>query len=77
MLFASDDDGFPVKCPHCKNEFYEKIRSLKANGFVRCTDAGCQTLIRFPKEQFLRVLADARQSPHNFFRQFLRLRPSD
>ena len=77
MLFASDDDDFPIKCPGCKNEFHEKIGRLKAETEIRCPDPACQIRIGIPHEQFFRALEEARKSPRDFYRQFVRLRVPD
>lgn len=74
MLFARDDDDFPVKCPRCKNEFYEKLGSLKLARGTRCPDPACGTNIGLETEQLDRMLKDAREHPNHFWGHFLRLR---
>ena len=77
MLFGSDDDDFPVKCSNCKNEFHEKVGRLKTGQGTRCTDAACGATLKLTAEQFGWMVADARQSPHDFMRNFTRLRLPD
>lgn len=77
MLFASDDDDFPVKCPRCLNEFHEKVGRLKTGAGTRCTDAACGANLRLTAEQFARARQEAQESPKRWFRQLARLRPPE
>jgi hypothetical protein len=77
MLFASDDDDSPLKCARCLKEFHEKVGRLKAGEGAICPDPACQTRIEYSAEQFGRLLKEARERPHDFFRKFVRLRAPD
>lgn len=72
MAFDSDEDQFPIKCSYCQHEFTEKLGRLKLGGDFQCPD--CGTWLKLDAETFDRVLKDARQSPHDFLRQFTRLK---
>lgn len=60
MTFETDEDLFPVRCPHCKHKFYETIGRLKARGDIRCVSADCGMWIGYEIDQFLAALEEAR-----------------
>jgi phage FluMu protein Com len=71
MLFAKDDDEFPIRCRFCHYEFYEKVGRLKAGLDINCP--ACKTLQGYTATEFAKVLELARKNPDDFFRQFTRL----
>ena len=74
MLFHSDSDDFPMKCPGCKKEFHEKIEHLKSGNGTRCPDVGCQMEIGYSAENFASDLKQARENPRDYYAQFSRIR---
>ena len=72
MLFASDDDTFPIRCPFCHYEFYEKIGRLRTGAEIQCP--ACQKILFYDVKDFLSVLEQARQNPHGVLEPFTRLR---
>ena len=70
MLFASDDDTFPIQCPFCHYEFREKIGRLGSE--VRCP--ACKKILLYNVKEFLGVLEQVRQNPHEVLQPFTRLR---
>ena len=72
MLFASDDDTFPIRCPFCHYEFCEKIGRVKTGSEVRCP--ACKKILLYDVKEFLSVLEQARQNPHEVLQPFTRLR---
>ena len=72
MLFASDDDTFTIQCPFCHYEFREKIGRLRTGSEVRCP--ACKKILLYNVKEFLGVLEQARQNPHEVLQPFTRLR---
>lgn len=72
MLFASDDDTFPIRCPFCHYEFYEKIGRLRTGAEIQCP--ACQKILFYDVKDFLSVLEQGRQNPHDGLEPFTRLR---
>lgn len=62
----SDQDEIPVKCPHCLNEFYEKVGSLKNRNKIRCTANYCNSLFWYEPTELGRMLSDAENGLGNF-----------
>jgi hypothetical protein len=61
MAFETDDDVFPVRCPHCKKKFYETIGRLKAGNEIQCPAADCRVWVAYEADQFLAALEEARE----------------
>jgi hypothetical protein len=72
MLFASDDDTFPIRCSFCHYEFQEKVGLLRTGAELRCP--ACKKILDYDVAEFLGVLEQARQNPHGVLQPFTRLR---
>jgi hypothetical protein len=72
MLFASDDDTFPIRCPFCHYEFCETIGRLKNGSKVQCP--ACKRILFYDVNDFLSVLEQARQNRRDVLEPFTRLR---
>ncbi len=70
-LFENDADDFPIKCPHCLHEFYEKVGRIKAGERTRCPDCGVN--ITHPTEQFNRMLQGQNKAIKDYLGRFMRL----
>lgn len=70
-MFGQDSDLFPIKCPHCNEEFHEKIGSIEAGLDSRCP--GCGIRITHPAEQFRRLIEGRGKPLEDYLRQFIRL----
>lgn len=69
-----DNDDFPIKCPHCAHEFFEKVGSIKAGRHTICPELGCGNRIAHPTEQFAFIMSnEGRDARRDYFRRFLRL----
>ncbi len=70
-MFENDDDDFPLKCPNCLHEFYEKVGRIKAGIDTRCPD--CGTVITHPAGEFQRLLENRNNEIRDYLRRFMRL----
>lgn len=70
-MFEHDDDSFPIKCPSCAKEFYEKVGRIKSGLDSICPDCGLR--ITHPAEQFKRLLQDAHKALPDYLRRFVQL----
>lgn len=69
----SDDDSFPIKCPYCKHEFFEKIGRIKT-GVTVCPASGCHSRIAHPAKEFALILSDqGSNARRDYFGRFMRL----
>jgi hypothetical protein len=55
-----DGDKWPIKCPICKDEFTEKVGSMKAGKELRCSSGH---RISYDKEKLPLELAEASEAP--------------
>ena len=71
-MFEQDHDDFPVKCPKCHYEFYEKVGRIKS-GF-RCVCPDCSLGMTHQAEEFSRVLQNTDNALVDYLGKFKRLR---
>ena len=61
MAFETDEDVFPIRCPHCKRKFYETIGRLKLGNDIQCPAADCRVWIAYETDQFFAALEEVRE----------------
>jgi len=71
-MFEKDTDQFPIKCPNCHEEFFEKLGRIQAGLDSRCPD--CQLRITHQAHQVDRILERGSQERVDYLRKFLRLK---
>ena len=72
-MFDKDEDEFPIKCPHCLEEFYENVGRIKAGLHSHCPGVGCGVHLAHPAHQFDQLVTENGEALQDYFRQFKRL----
>lgn len=73
-MFENDDDDFPLKCPNCGQEFYEKVGRIKTGFQVHCPDNPvCGINFTYRAEEFERLLKNCDNEIRDYLWQFKRL----
>ena len=73
-MFEQDSDEFPIRCPNCGEEFYEKVGRIKSGLDLRCPHLpDCGARLTNQAEEFDRFLKSDAETRMHYFRQFMRL----
>lgn len=54
-----DRDLFPITCTRCRQQTYKELGRLKSEGRIVCSDCGLR--MRFNRDEFVRVIEQARK----------------
>lgn len=73
-MFEKDDDDFPIKCPNCFEEFYEKVGRIKTRLDAHCPNPQCRLRITYGAEQLNGIFQDCTEGVKHYLRHFIRLK---